>query len=394
MKEIEDGGRFRTLGIVNFLEGDFFGWYINIWNEEIYNSIVKVLRVFDEYNYSTINLDEVNSRDLLKKLYNYLLPRKLRHALGEYYSPDWLAQRTYNLMGINGDLDKILYFRKEEGPVALQIAASNAEDAYKALKLAEGFNYTEINLNCGCPSDRVSGNLMGAALMSDKNLVYEILSAMKEATNKPVTIKHRIGIDGTGVITDNNSKIIMEGYEDLLDFLDTVSKAKPDRYTVHARSAILKGLSPKDNREIPPLDYEMVYKLKNDFNYLNIEINGGFKTLDSIKDALTKIDGVMIGRASYEDCYLLANLNKLNDENIKPISRGDIIKSYIPYVEEELERGSNVHSLAAPLQSLFQGQPGSRKFKQLISSSNVKRETLVPLLNNILEVMPQDILWK
>lgn len=295
---------------------------------------------------------------------------------------------------INGDLDKILYFRKEEGPVALQIAASNAEDAYKALKLAEGFNYTEINLNCGCPSDRVSGNLMGAALMSDKNLVYEILSAMKEATNKPVTIKHRIGIDGTGVITDNNSKIIMEGYEDLLDFLDTVSKAKPDRYTVHARSAILKGLSPKDNREIPPLDYEMVYKLKNDFNYLNIEINGGFKTLDSIKDALTKVDGVMIGRASYEDCYLLANLNKLNDENIKPISRGDIIKSYIPYVEEELERGSNVHSLAAPLQSLFQGQPGSRKFKQLISSSNVKRETLVPLLNNILEVMPQDILWK
>ena len=295
---------------------------------------------------------------------------------------------------INGDLDKILYFRKEEGPVALQIAASNAEDAYKALKLVEGFNYTEINLNCGCPSDRVSGNLMGAALMSDKNLVYEILSAMKEATNKPVTIKHRIGIDGTGVITDNNSKIIMEGYEDLLDFLDTVSKAKPDRYTVHARSAILKGLSPKDNREIPPLDYEMVYKLKNDFNYLNIEINGGFKTLDSIKDALTKIDGVMIGRASYEDCYLLANLNKLNYENIKPISRGDIIKSYIPYVEEELERGSNVHSLAAPLQSLFQGQPGSRKFKQLISSSNVKRETLVPLLNNILEVMPQDILWK
>ena len=274
---------------------------------------------------------------------------------------------------LNGDLDKILYFREEEGPVALQIAASNAEDAYKALKLAEKFNYTEINLNCGCPSDRVSGNLMGAALMSDKNLVYEILSAMKEATNKPITIKHRIGIDGTGVIDDTKNKIIMEGYEDLLDFLDTVSKAKPDRYTVHARSAILKGLSPKDNREVPPLDYEMVYKLKNDFNYLNIEINGGFRTLDSIKDALTKADGVMIGRASYEDCYLLANLNKLNDENIKPLSRGDIIKAYIPYVEEELEKGSNVHSLAAPIQSLFQGQPGSRKFKQLISSSNVKR---------------------
>lgn len=297
---------------------------------------------------------------------------------------------------INGDLDRILYFREEEGPVALQIAASNAEDAFKAVKIAEKYNYSEINLNCGCPSDRVSGNLMGAALMSDKNLVYEILLAMKEATNKPITIKHRIGIDGTGVIEDKNNKIIMNGYEDLLEFLYTVSKAKPDRYTVHARSAILKGLSPKDNREVPPLDYNMVYNLKKDFKYLNIEINGGFKTLTSIKDALEKVDGVMIGRAAYEDCYLLANLHKIDkeNENIESLSRGEIIKSYIPYVNEELEKGSNVHSLATPLQSLFQGQQGSRKFKQLLSSSNIKKETLVDLLNNILEVMPQDILWR
>ena len=296
---------------------------------------------------------------------------------------------------INGDLDKILYFREDEGDVALQIAASNPEDAYKAVRLAEKYNYSEINLNCGCPSDRVSGNLMGAALMSDKNLVYEILAAMKEATNKPITIKHRIGIDGTGVIDNKNNKIIMSGYEDLLEFLDTVSKAHPDRYTVHARSAILKGLSPKDNREIPPLDYQMVYKLKKDFSYLNIEINGGFKSLESVKDALKKVDGVMIGRAAYEDCYLLADLHKVNEENknIKSISRGEIIKTYIPYVIEELEKGSNVHALAAPLQSLFQGQKGSRKFKQLLSSSNVKKETLVDVLNNILEVMPQDILW-
>lgn len=296
---------------------------------------------------------------------------------------------------INGDLDKILYFREEEGDVALQIAACNPEDAYKAVKLAEQYNYKEINLNCGCPSDRVSGNLMGAALMSSKELVYEILCAMKEATNKPVTIKHRIGIDGTDVLEGENTKIIMEGYNDLLDFLDTVSKAKPDRYTIHARSAILKGLSPKDNREIPPLDYNMVYRLKEEFSYLNIEINGGFKTLDSIKDALTKVDGVMIGRPSYEDCYLLANLYKLynNNENIKPISRGEIIKAYIPYIKEELEKGSNVHNLIAPLQSLFHGQKGSRKYKQLISSSNIKKETIINELNNILETMPQDILW-
>ena len=296
---------------------------------------------------------------------------------------------------IHGNRDKILYFREEEGPVALQIAASNPEDAYKAVKLAEEYNYAEINLNCGCPSDRVSGNLMGAALMSSKDLVYEILSAMKEATNKPVTIKHRIGIDGTGIIEDEKSKIIMEGYDDLLEFLNTISKAKPDRYTIHARSAILKGLSPKDNREIPPLDYDMVYRLKREFDYLNIEINGGFKTIDSIKDALTKVDGVMIGRSAYEDCYLLANFYKLyNDfEDKKPISRGDIIKSYIPYIMEELEKGNSVHALVSPLHSLFQGQKGSKKYKQLLSSSNVKKQTILEVLNNIIETMPQDIMW-
>lgn len=296
---------------------------------------------------------------------------------------------------INGDRDKILYFRKDEGPVALQIAASNPEDAYKAVKLAEDYNYSEINLNCGCPSDRVSGNLMGAALMSSKDLVYEILSAMKEATKKPITIKHRIGIDGTGVLDESSNKIIMEGYNDLLEFLSTISKAKPDRYTIHARSAILKGLSPKDNREIPPLDYNIVYKLKKEFNYLNIEINGGFKTIDSIKDALTKVDGVMIGRSAYEDCYLLANFYKLYEdfENKKPISRGDVIKAYTPYILEELEKGNSVHALVSPLHSLFQGQKGSKKYRQLLSSSNVKKETILNVLNDILETMPQDILW-
>ena len=287
---------------------------------------------------------------------------------------------------IHGDRDKLLFFKKEEGDVALQIAASNPEDLYKAVKLAEDYNYTEINLNCGCPSDRISGNLMGAALMSSKNLVYEMLIAMKEATKKPVTIKHRIGIDGTDILEGYSDKIIMEGYDDLLDFLDTVSKARPDRYTIHARSAILKGLSQKDNRDIPKLDYDMVYKLKEEFNYLNIEINGGFKTIDSIKDALEKVDGVMIGRASYEDCYLLANLHKVykEKENLEPISRADIIKSYMPYIMEELNNGTSIHSLIAPLHSLLKGQPGSSKYKQLISSSNVKKETIIDTLNYIL----------
>lgn len=297
---------------------------------------------------------------------------------------------------IYGDRDKILYFNKEEGNVALQIAASTPEDAYKAVTLANDYNYSEINLNCGCPSDRVSGNLMGAALMSSKELVYEILCAMKEATSKPITIKHRIGIDGTGVIEDKNNKVIMVGYDNLLEFLDTVSKAKPDRYTIHARTAILKGLSPKDNREIPPLDYDMVYKLKKEFSYFNIEINGGFKTLDSMKDALTKVDGVMLGRVAYENCYLIAHLHKLynepREENI--ISRGEIIKAYMPYVVDELEKGISAHALIAPLQSLFQGQRGSKVYRQLLSSSSIKKDNVINILNSILEKMPPSILWE
>ena len=294
-----------------------------------------------------------------------------------------------------GDIDKILGFNEEEGKVALQIAASNPDDAYNAIKLAEDFNYSEINLNCGCPSDRVSGNLMGAALMSSKNLVYEILCAMKEATSKPITIKHRIGIDGTGVIDDGFGKQVMEGYDDLIDFLETVSRAKPDRYIIHARTAILKGLSPKENRQIPPLDHDMVYRLKEEFNYFNIEINGGFKTLSSIKDALTKVDGVMLGRVAFEDCYLLAHLHKLwQDENERTtISRGELIKAYEPYVQQELEKGISIYTLVEPLQSLFHGQKGNKYYKQLLASPSVKKERFTNIIDQILNKMPHDLLW-
>lgn len=287
---------------------------------------------------------------------------------------------------INGDRERILKLRPEEGKVALQIAASNSEEAYKAVKLAEDFNYAEINLNCGCPSDRVSGNFMGAALMSKKELVYEILVAMREATDKPITIKHRIGYDGNGVLDGYSDKLVMEGYEDLLDFIETVEKAKIDRYTIHARSAILKGLSPKENREIPKLDYSMVYKLKENRPDMQIEINGGFKTIDDIKLALDKVDAVMIGRAAYENCYLLANLGVL-DGNEKIVSRREILEAYEPYVIDELEKGSNIHSLITPIQSLYAGQRGSRVFKQLVSSSNIAKKNPKDLFNELFQII-------
>ncbi|SHI67743.1 tRNA-dihydrouridine synthase A [Clostridium cavendishii DSM 21758] len=294
---------------------------------------------------------------------------------------------------INTDTDKHLFFnKKDEGSVALQIAACNPEDAFKAVKIAENYDYDEINLNCGCPSDRVSGNLMGAALMADKKLVFEILIAMKEATKKPITIKHRIGINGEDILNPKNSKIILEGYEDLLEFLEAISKARPDRYTIHARSAILKGLSPKENREIPPLDYTLVHKLKKDFPYLNIEINGGFKTISDIKEQLTYVDGVMIGRASYENCYLLSKFDELSTGIASNITRKSILEAYLPYVEKELLIGTSSYALLNPIQSLFLGEKGSKLFKQLLSPPNLNARNGIEIINRILKELPEESL--
>lgn len=295
---------------------------------------------------------------------------------------------------INSNIEKLLYFNEGEGSVALQIAACNAEDAYKAVKLADEYNYSEINLNCGCPSDRISGNLMGAALMADKNLVYEMLCAMKEATSKPITIKHRIGIDGEGVLNDSYEKIVLNGYDDLLDFLSVISKAKPDRYTLHARSAILKGLSPKENREVPPLDYNLVHRIKKEFPYLNIEVNGGIRTIDQVKEQLLHVDGVMIGRASYEDCYLLTKFDEVFDNSYhKAITRKEILEAYLPYVEKELSLGTSSYALLSPIQSLFLGKKGSKLFKQLTSSPNLTATNGVEILQRILKEIPEETLY-
>ena len=187
---------------------------------------------------------------------------------------------------IHGDLERILGFDEAEHPIALQIAATTPEDAYKAVKTAENYAYDEINLNVGCPSDRVSGNMMGACLMAYPELVLDILKAIKEATGKAVTIKHRIGIDGKGILPDNAEKTLFDKYEDMLNFINIIEKAGADRYTVHARIAILAGLDPKQNREVPPLRYDEVYRLKAEKPYMQIEINGGIKTKDDITEHL------------------------------------------------------------------------------------------------------------
>lgn len=281
---------------------------------------------------------------------------------------------------LNGDRKKLLDFDDVEKPLALQIAGSNPKEVYEAIKLAEAWDYDEINLNVGCPSDRVSGNCMGAALMAYPELVRDMVSEMRRATSKPITVKHRIGIDGKNILPDTFKRTLLDRYEDMVGFVTTVEKAQVDRFIIHARIAILEGLSPKENREIPPIRYEEVYRLKEEFPHLQIEINGGVKNLDGVKQHLSHVDSVMIGRAAYENPYFLRELDSLFTGSINNISRKEVLERYIPYVEGLEKQGENAFYALKHTLDLFSGKPGSRLFKQLIStppSSGIKPSQLL-----------------
>ena len=189
---------------------------------------------------------------------------------------------------LNGNVDYILGFNEIEHPITLQIAATTPEDAYEAVLRAERFNYDEININVGCPSDKVSGNMMGAYLMAFPDVVAEMVTQMKRATNKPITVKHRIGIDGKNILPDYFERTLLDQYEDMENFVKIVSSSGVNKFIVHARIAILEGLDPKQNREIPPIRYEEVYRLKKENPNLLIEINGGIKTQRNIPNQQKK----------------------------------------------------------------------------------------------------------
>jgi tRNA-dihydrouridine synthase A len=294
---------------------------------------------------------------------------------------------------INGDRKRLLDFNTIENPLALQIAASNPEELYQAVKLAEDWDYDEINLNAGCPSDRVSGNMMGACLMAYPDLIFEMLSAMKSATNKPITVKHRIGISSSKVTSPFMPYGEFKDYDQLLDFINIINKANPARNIIHARIAILEGLSPKENREIPPLDYELVYRLKKDIPTANVEINGGIKNLDQIKEHLNHVDSVMIGREAYSNPVLMAEFDSLCDCKAPvPLTRRSIIENFIPYIETLEKNEDNAHLALSHTLGLFQNMPGSSQWKRLISTpyKGLKSQ----LLREALSSLPQDILDK
>ncbi|MCL4153599.1 UNVERIFIED_CONTAM: hypothetical protein GTU68_038334 [Idotea baltica] len=257
---------------------------------------------------------------------------------------------------IHGDAKRFLGFDQAEHPVALQLGGSSPKDLATCAKLAEDEGYDEVNLNCGCPSDRVQNGAFGACLMLEPDLVADCVKAMRDACDIPVSIKCRIGVDD------------QDDYEGLQTFTRKMVDADCDSLTVHARKAWLKGLSPKQNREIPPLDYSRVYQLKQDFPDLEIVLNGGIESLVQTKAHLQQLDGVMMGRAAYQNPWILATVDEeLFGSTATVSSRLEVIERLIPYIENEIENGARLSSICRHILGLFQGVPGAKRFKRILS---------------------------
>lgn len=257
---------------------------------------------------------------------------------------------------IHGDQERHLDYSDIEHPVALQLGGSDPAALATSVRMAEQWQYDEVNLNCGCPSDRVQNGFFGACLMSRPSLVADCLKAMKDAGNLPITVKHRIGIDD------------QEGYGPLQEFVGAIAEAGTDAIIVHARKAWLQGLSPKENREIPPLNYDLVYQLKQDFPELEIIINGGIQTLADASSHLSYVDGIMMGRSAYQTPYLLAEVDEhFYQQAATSKTRRDIIHDLLPYIEMELAKGTRLNHMTRHILGLFNGQAGGKLFRRHIS---------------------------
>jgi tRNA-dihydrouridine synthase A len=258
---------------------------------------------------------------------------------------------------INGDRDHLLRFDNSEHPVALQLGGSEPEELAEAARIGEYFGYDEINLNCGCPSDRVQSGRFGACLMTEPNTVASGVKAMRKAVNIPVTVKCRIGVDE------------QDDEADLARFIATVADAGCATFIVHARKAWLRGLSPKENREVPPLDYDRVYRLKMAHPDLHISINGGVENLAEAQQHLKHVDGVMLGRAAYQKPWLLADVDRLvfNEPANPAEGRFEVVEQMMPYIAQRLETGDSLTRITKHMLGLFHGQPGGRIWRRILS---------------------------
>ena len=276
---------------------------------------------------------------------------------------------------IHADHHRFLRFNAAENPVAFQLGGSNPRELALCAKMIEDYGYDEVNLNVGCPSDRVQNGRFGACLMAEPELVAECVAAMKQAVSIPVTVKSRIGID------DRDS------YEELVQFVTTVASAGCTSFIIHARKAWLSGLSPKQNRDIPPLRYDVVYQIKQDFPQLEIILNGGITTLDQAAEALQQVDGVMMGREAYHNPYVLAEVDRrFYGESRETRSRDMIFDLLIPYIQQQLAEGVRLNSISRHILGLFHGELGARAWRRHLSENVCKSGADIQVL---LDALPK-----
>lgn len=276
---------------------------------------------------------------------------------------------------IHGDAKRHLEFNAEEHPVAIQLGGSDPADLAKCAKICEDYGYDEINLNVGCPSDRVQNGMFGACLMAKPELVAECMAAMKQAVDIPVTVKSRIGIDD------------LDSYELLQKFISTVQSAGVDTFIIHARKAWLSGLSPKQNREVPPLRYDIAYQVKKDFPELEIILNGGVTTLEQSQEHLNHLDGVMIGREAYHNPYCLAQAdNQIYGTNTKVLTRLEIMEEFIEYAQRQLDKGVFLGHMTRHILGLFHAQPRGKLFRRYLSENAFKQGAGVEVIKEAIKV--------
>jgi len=277
---------------------------------------------------------------------------------------------------LHGDKNRFLQFNNQEHPVAIQLGGSVPADLAHCAKLCEDYGYDEINLNVGCPSDRVQVGKIGACLMAEPELVADCISAMSAEVNIPVTVKHRIGIDD------------LDSYEHLANFVEVVAKSGCQTFIVHARKAILSGLSPKQNRTVPPLVYPMVYRLKQDFSHLEVIINGGINSLDEAEEHLQHVDGVMIGREAYHNPFILAGVDsRFYGAESSNITRVNVLQKFLPYVKDELAKGTRLQHISRHILGLFHAQPNGKLWRRHLSENAHKAGAGIEVVENALQLI-------
>lgn len=278
-----------------------------------------------------------------------------------------------------GGPERFLGYNQEEHPVALQLGGSKPAELAQCAKIAEEYGYDEVNLNVGCPSDRVQNNMIGACLMGHPQLVADCIKAMQDVCDIPITIKHRIGIDD------------QDSYEELHHFVETVANTGCETFIIHGRKAILQGLSPKQNREVPPLRYEIVQRIKQDFPQLEVILNGGLKTIDEMQQQLGWADGVMIGREAYHNPGLLLDVDHaFYGREQAMLDRKNVIRAMYPYIEAHLAQDGKLAYITRHLLGLFNGLPGARQFRRHLSEQAYKKTATLATIEDALALMPDD----